>query len=84
MALLAGLECVSFVISFADDTPKALIDHLRPDVLVKGADYEIHEIVGADIVQKSGGTVERIPFVDGLSTSEIMRRVKDEKGVPLT
>jgi D-beta-D-heptose 7-phosphate kinase/D-beta-D-heptose 1-phosphate adenosyltransferase len=54
-----------------------------PDVLVKGADYEVHQIVGADVVQANGGTVERIPFVEGLSTSDIVRRVKENKGVGL-
>ena len=81
MTLLAALECVDFVVGFGEDTPAELISTLVPDVLVKGADYELHEIVGADTVTKAGGTVERISFVDGLSTSEIVSRVKSGTGV---
>ncbi len=84
MSLLAGLECVSYVTSFSEDTPEQLINLLCPDILVKGADYELHEIVGATFVQKMGGAVERIPVVPGLSTSEIISRVKTEEGVPLS
>ncbi len=83
MRLLAALECVDHIVSFDDDTPAKLIESLMPDVLAKGADYEIHQIVGADTVLNSGGQVERIPFVEGLSTSDIVRRVKAGLGVPL-
>jgi D-beta-D-heptose 7-phosphate kinase/D-beta-D-heptose 1-phosphate adenosyltransferase len=83
MRLLAALQCVDYVVSFDEETPAKLISELMPDVLVKGADYEIHEIVGADLVQAAGGRVERIAFVEGLSTSDIVKRVRDNQGVDL-
>jgi D-beta-D-heptose 7-phosphate kinase/D-beta-D-heptose 1-phosphate adenosyltransferase len=83
MQVLAALACVDYVVGFADSTPGALIQAIVPDVLVKGADYEIHEIVGADTVQRAGGTVETIPLVEGLSTSDIVRRVKSDQGIGL-
>ena len=73
--LLAGLACVDFVVEFDEDTPENLIKHIMPDVLVKGADYEINQIVGAEIVQNSGGRVERIAFVEDISTSHIVKRI---------
>jgi D-beta-D-heptose 7-phosphate kinase/D-beta-D-heptose 1-phosphate adenosyltransferase len=83
MRLLAALQCVDFVVPFDEETPARLIAELVPDVLVQGADYEVHQIVGADLVQANGGSVERIDFVEGLSTSDIVRRVKENKGVSL-
>ncbi len=79
MRLLAALQCVDFVVNFDEDTPAKLISDLMPDVLVKGADYEVAQIVGADVVQAAGGRVERIPFVEGLSTSDIVRRVREQQ-----
>ncbi len=81
MRLLAALQCVDYVVSFDEETPAHLISELMPDVLVKGADYEVHQIVGADVVQAAGGRVERIQFVEGLSTSDIVRRVRENQGV---
>lgn len=75
--LLAGLACVDYVVSFDEDTPESLIRKLQPDVLVKGADYEIHEIIGADVVHNSGGQVERVAFVEDISTSHIVSRIKN-------
>ena len=76
MRMVAALECVDYVVPFSEDTPLDVIELLSPDVLVKGSDYEISEIVGADAVEKRGGHVERIKFVDGLSTSLIIERIK--------
>ncbi|MBC7658790.1 MAG: D-glycero-beta-D-manno-heptose 1-phosphate adenylyltransferase [Chitinophagaceae bacterium] len=81
MRLLASLAAVDYVLSFDDDTPANLIKELMPDVLAKGADYEIHQIVGADTVMDAGGKVERIPFVPGLSTSDIVKRIQANQGV---
>ncbi len=81
MRLLAALGAVDYVVSFDDDTPAKIIKELMPDILAKGADYEIHQIVGADTVMEAGGKVERIPFVAGLSTSEIVKRIQANKGV---
>lgn len=75
--LLAGLACVDYVVQFDEDTPESLIRKLRPGVLVKGADYEISEIVGADFVQEAGGQVERVEFVEDISTSHIVSRIKN-------
>jgi len=73
---LASLLCVDAVSLFDEDTPEALIKLIRPDVLVKGGDYTIDRIVGADVVQSYGGSVEIIPFVKGYSTTSIIERIK--------
>jgi D-beta-D-heptose 7-phosphate kinase/D-beta-D-heptose 1-phosphate adenosyltransferase len=72
MNLLAGLGCVDMVVGFGEDTPEALLEELRPDLLVKGGDYELAEVVGADIVRNYGGEVVVLPYVAGLSTSRIL------------
>ncbi len=72
-ALLAGLECVDFVVVFAEPTPELLIRALRPDVLVKGGDYDPDTMVGSEMVRSYGGQVVVIPLVDGLSTTAILR-----------
>lgn len=74
--VLAGLAAVDHLVVFAADTPRALIAALAPDVLVKGADWADEEIVGRDEVLARGGRVERIPLVPGISTSEIVRRIR--------
>lgn len=79
LQLLAALACVDYVTSFDEDTPAALIDKIKPDVLVKGADWSLDKIIGSDSVQKSGGEVRRIPLVEGLSTSAIIQKIKAEK-----
>ena len=67
--LLSALSFVDAVVLFGEDTPYELIREVRPDVLVKGADYRREEIVGYDIVTSYGGRVDTIPFVEGYSTS---------------
>jgi rfaE bifunctional protein nucleotidyltransferase chain/domain len=74
--VLAGLACVDCVVVFDADTPLDLIRRLRPDVLVKGADYSREQIVGADEVEAWGGRVVRVPLVPGVSTSELLRRLR--------
>jgi len=74
--VLAGLEAVDHVIAFDDDTPRALIAALRPDVLVKGADWAEADIVGRDEVLAHGGHVERIEVVPGVSTTQLLRRIR--------
>jgi rfaE bifunctional protein nucleotidyltransferase chain/domain len=74
--ILAGLECVDAVVLFEEDTPIRLIEQLLPDVLVKGGDYVIEEIVGYDVVTKNGGLVTTLPFVDGKSTSNIVKKMQ--------
>jgi D-beta-D-heptose 7-phosphate kinase/D-beta-D-heptose 1-phosphate adenosyltransferase len=69
---------VDCVVIFDQDTPLELIKHLRPDVLVKGADYDRVAIVGADEVEGWGGRVVRVPLVPGHSTTELARRRRGE------
>ncbi|MCC8051379.1 MAG: D-glycero-beta-D-manno-heptose 1-phosphate adenylyltransferase [Clostridiales bacterium] len=75
MELLAALECVDYVVSFSEDTPYNLIQQIRPDVLVKGDDYKMDEIVGADVVAGYGGIVKTIPLVAGKSTTGIINKI---------
>ena len=72
--VLSGLSAVDAVVVFDEDTPKALIDALQPDLLVKGGDYSIETIVGADVVLARGGTVHIVPLVDGQSTTAAIER----------
>ena len=73
---MASLLCVDAVCFFNEDTPEQLIKTVRPDVLVKGGDYTIDTIVGAQHVLSYGGKVEIIPFVQGYSTSSLIDRIK--------
>ncbi|MFN3870197.1 MAG: D-glycero-beta-D-manno-heptose 1-phosphate adenylyltransferase [Aquificaceae bacterium] len=73
--LLDSLKPVDFVVIFEEDTPEKLIRAIKPHVLVKGADWDIKDIVGADFVLSYGGRVERIEFKFPVSTSEIIKRV---------
>jgi rfaE bifunctional protein nucleotidyltransferase chain/domain len=74
--VLASLRIVDAVVLFDEDTPYELIKIVKPDVLVKGADYTEDTIVGADIVKASGGEVVVIPIVAGYSTSRILKVIK--------
>lgn len=74
--LLAALSFVDMVVFFSEETPKKLITTLLPDILVKGKDYAIDQIVGADIVIEYGGKVETIDLVDGFSTTNIIEKIK--------
>lgn len=76
LRILASLEYVDFVIPFEEDTPIELIKKVRPDVLVKGGDYQIDNIVGADFVKACGGTVTIIPFIEGKSTTDVINRMQ--------
>ena len=76
--VLASLHFVDLIILFDEDTPLELIKKVQPDVLVKGADYEIKDIVGHEIVQANGGKVERISFLEGYSTSKIVEKAKTD------
>ena len=74
--LLAYLMPVDLIVGFGDDTPLKLIKKLKPDILAKGADYKISDIVGASEVKEYGGHVYRIPLVKGRSTSRILEKLK--------
>lgn len=73
--VLASLYFVDYVTIFSDDTPERLIQKLKPDVLVKGADWKSNDIVGADFVRGRGGRVARISFVKGYSTTSAIKRM---------
>ncbi|RYD56637.1 MAG: D-glycero-beta-D-manno-heptose 1-phosphate adenylyltransferase [Sphingobacteriales bacterium] len=73
---MASLLCVDAVCLFDEDTPAELIQIIQPDVLVKGGDYTLDKIVGADYVISRGGSVEIIPFVAGYSTSSLIANIK--------
>lgn len=75
--LLASLSFVDAVVLFSEETPINLISTLVPDVLAKGGDYEIKTIVGHEIVQKNGGKVILVPFVDGFSSTNIIDKIKN-------
>ncbi|HEX2081368.1 MAG TPA: D-glycero-beta-D-manno-heptose 1-phosphate adenylyltransferase [Longimicrobium sp.] len=74
--VLAGLGCVDAVTLFDEDTPRELVAVLLPDVLVKGGDYTVETIAGADVVIAAGGRVEVIPLVPGRSTTNILERAR--------
>ncbi len=74
MRVLAGMKAVDWVVSFADDTPKRLLELVRPDVLAKGGDYRREEVVGTDIVTAYGGAVEVLGLVEDCSTTAILQR----------
>lgn len=79
--IVAALSCVDFVTVFAQDTPFALIQELVPDVLVKGGDWPVSQIVGRDVVESAGGRVISLEFEKGFSTSEIISRIRSFRGV---
>ncbi|MFV0516160.1 MAG: D-glycero-beta-D-manno-heptose 1-phosphate adenylyltransferase [Aminipila sp.] len=74
--ILQGLSFVDYVVLFEDDTPIELIKQVMPDILVKGGDYIVEEIVGYKEVTKNGGAVITIPFIKGKSTTNIVERIK--------
>lgn len=78
--VLAGLGCVDYVTRFHEDTPAAIIEELRPDVLVKGGDYRTHEIVGNDRVGEWGGETHSLALIEGRSSSDLIRRVLELRG----
>lgn len=80
MAVLAGLEAVDWVVSFSEDTPEPLLESLQPEVLVKGGDYTMDQVVGADYVKSYGGVVRVLEFLDNCSTSAIMEKIKEVGG----
>jgi rfaE bifunctional protein nucleotidyltransferase chain/domain len=75
--VVAGLESVDYVIIFNELDPLQVITGLKPDVLVKGGDWTVDTIVGRDVVEGAGGKVISLPFVDGLSTTNIIQRIQE-------
>jgi len=76
--VIGGLQSVDRVTAFDDPTPIALIERLRPDVLIKGADYTREGVVGGDLVESWGGEVKLATFEDGYSTTKTIEKMKDE------
>jgi D-beta-D-heptose 7-phosphate kinase/D-beta-D-heptose 1-phosphate adenosyltransferase len=73
--VLEELESIDYLVRFSDQTPLHLIEMIRPDVLVKGADYKKEDVVGWDVVEGYGGRVALAPLIDGRSTSALIRRI---------
>jgi len=80
MQVLAALGAVDWVTEFGEDTPAELIARILPDVLVKGGDYKVSDIAGAEVVCAAGGRVEVLDFLPGYSSSEILSRARGEQG----
>ena len=78
-AVAAALACVDRVVLFPEDTPLELITALQPDILVKGGDYRLEEIVGREVVLARGGRVQVLPFVPGYSSSALLERIRTRK-----
>lgn len=77
MEVMSSITCVDWVIPFEEDTPKNLIDNIVPDVLAKGGDYEVEKIVGYHTVTGKGGIVKTLPYVEGCSTTSIVKKIKE-------
>lgn len=77
--ILLALEAVDYVVIFKEATPLKLIEKIRPDVLIKGADWARGEIVGEEVVKGYGGCVRRITLVKGRSTTDIIKKIKSLK-----
>jgi rfaE bifunctional protein nucleotidyltransferase chain/domain len=75
-ALMAALESVSLVTWFDEDTPLEIITELRPDVLVKGGDYDMSKLAETKVVEGYGGRAQAIPFVDGYSTTALVKKIR--------
>lgn len=79
MLVLASLRCVDYVVAFHEDTPSELISVVKPQILVKGGDYRIEDIIGSDTLKAYGGEVIVIPFLPGRSTSDIITKVLNKE-----
>jgi D-glycero-beta-D-manno-heptose 1-phosphate adenylyltransferase len=78
--VLSALECVNYVVLFDEPDPYLLIKAIRPDILVKGADWSLDKIIGADLVMAYGGEVRRITLVPAISTTDIIHRILERYG----
>ncbi len=80
LRMIAALECVDAVVLFQEETPLILIQNILPSILVKGKDYDISNIVGADVVIANGGRVETLELVEGYSTTKLIETIQNKKG----
>jgi len=78
--VLSALACVDYIVLFDQDTPAKLIEYIMPDILVKGADYTVEQIAGADAVLENGGQVIPIRLTPGKSTTELIKKIVDIYG----
>ena len=78
--LLAALAAVDYVLIFEDVDPEKLIRALEPDLLVKGGDWPVDQVVGRQIVESRGGRVCTLPYVEGASSSQLLQRIREGKG----
>jgi D-beta-D-heptose 7-phosphate kinase / D-beta-D-heptose 1-phosphate adenosyltransferase len=76
--VLEALSCVDHVIAFDDDTPEGVIEHVAPDVFVKGGDYQREDLPEGDLVERLGGSVRILPYVEDRSTTRIIARVRED------
>jgi len=76
--IISNIKAVDYVAFFNEDTPKEIIDEIIPDILVKGADWSIDKIIGRETVEKNGGEVKTIEFVNDQSTSKIIESIKNK------
>ncbi len=76
LSVLASLECVDAVISFSEDTPLKLIEKILPNHLVKGGDWQVSDIVGADVVKNNGGEIHSLKFEFDRSTTQLINRIR--------
>ena len=74
--VVSNLASVDYVVAFDEDTPHTLIEQIKPDILVKGGDWAIESIIGADFVMSYGGSVIRIPLEEGFSTTAIIQKIR--------
>ncbi len=79
LLVMASLEMVDYVVSFKEATPAKLIKAIRPDFLIKGADWARGDIVGADFVKSYGGKIKRVPLVKGKSTTSLIDKIQKTK-----
>ena len=80
MKVLSGLSSVDYIVSFSEDTPFEIIQYLKPDILIKGADYKVKDIVGNDIVRSYGGTVKRVEYLKGFSVTSLIKKIVTRYG----
>ena len=81
--VLAALQCVDFVTIFEEDTPLKLIEKIKPDILIKGADWKGKEVVGSEVVKKNGGKVEFVKYMSGYSTTSLIEKMQSPHPNPL-
>jgi D-sedoheptulose 7-phosphate isomerase len=83
-ALLLALQCVDEVRIFDETTPQNLIEEIKPNILVKGGDWEVNQIIGADFVIKNGGKVHSLPVKDGFSTTSLVEKIQNQQAKTLS